>query len=243
MENIKEKLKNTRELCYDLPDDMYYFTDFISEKVNDNESPLSMFLFLIAINNGKFIDEIPIEKLYFIINNISILFQVINRISSDSYKKEFMNICNKYDIKIPMYININEEYTRNILIAANYWTNIAQPDSLALSNTSTQRLYKMLSNRRPELTIEQLKKYKSSLAKIINEKYSIENYVKIDPKILCSELNYATNSIDVPYDTYTLNGDIMELTSDELRIYKRDENKMLILWKDSLSNKPPRKNI
>lgn len=195
MNNVREKLSRSREMCPGLSKEVYALTDYMASVANDKLLPQGMLsclvLSMIDIRreiNGFSCEESNEFPEYLSKHKLQILAQavyfpqVIDAIADEDFANEFRKICKellqfdppKREEKYNQNAEIGGDYPEYVKVAVNWWANaIVNPkfdngdDSVAGEMTF---LLAMMVNSKNSISKEQIAIFKKELAQLIIEK-------------------------------------------------------------------------
>lgn len=193
--NMKKRLSQCKQKCPGLNEEVYILAEYISKVISDECDPLDLLVCLALsladvrrgrsgfVNYGYQIlpEQIEVRKAQIIAQ--AVFFpQIVDAILDENFATEFRVLCKKklgFDPpKREKTYNQHEEiggnYPEYVVVAVNWWTNaIRHPKfdtgSNEVNEIRTQMITKMV-NAKSKITKEQIKNFKSILAKMILQK-------------------------------------------------------------------------
>lgn len=191
IEGFKEKLKNARELCPGMTDEIYEISDYMSSIANDTVKPEAIALLIVCI-----LDDISKKKSGFpnavlpeylithsnqCIAQMQYFPQVIDEIANEEFAESFREICeDKLKMYCPKRVKVNQEHKHpeNIETAINWWANAIQSPKMDNGTDIFAIFSVMLSNK--EYTKNEIDVFKDSLANGIKKEISKNGRCTLD---------------------------------------------------------------
>lgn len=209
--DFKNKLRNIRELCPGMTDEIYEISDYMSTIAKDTVKPEGVALLIVCILDDitKKKSGFPNAKLpdYLIthgnqcIAQMQYFPQVIDEIADDEFSESFREICeDKLKIYCPRRIKLenNKKYPQNVEVAVNWWASAIQSPKMDNGTDILAIFSVMLSKTNKEYSEEEINTFKDTLAtKVIEEldqKRSCKLSVDYDP---CKSLQEAGNKVGI----------------------------------------------
>lgn len=199
MNNIKEKLANSRELCPGMSKDFYLLTDYMSDVCNDTLVPMGIMVMLIGIRddlakgrNGfmtgsKFPDELAKRK-EFVKDEIKWIPQLVDAISDEDFAEEFRKEWKEIFGFVPpkrvdtRAIETEETYPEYVKIAVDWWANAIISPKFDNGEPLPEFLSFFMGNTK-EYSPEEIKTFKNALAEgiidLMNKRGDI-CYISVD---------------------------------------------------------------
>lgn len=246
--NVKEKFKQARTTCPGMSEEIYLITDHLSNIANNELIPsglaLCIALLMSDIDNGKsgFSTELPeifITKKNILLREMVYIPQIVDAIASEEFATEFRNICKDIlGFNPPKRVNaqINEEYPNYIKAAIDWWADAIQSPKFD-NGTDINPLLMLFTQVSNSFTEEQIKLFKETLAKGIEEKMENFGSCTIDVDYHpCEILAIAGQKIGVrpmgyPFKTY------MYITQEKVEVSAGYGSSYKTIWA-----KEPQKN-
>lgn len=245
MNNVREKLSKSRELCPGMSEDVYALTDYLSTIANDSLVPQGMVLMLaLALNdiqNGKnssISEELPkklIERKVQVLAQAVYFPQVIDKIAADEeFSKEFRLVCKEvleFDPPKRVTETSKEDFPDYISVAVDWWAN-----AIVSPNFSNGMLpvYMFVSfvNSIKKFSKKEINRFKKTLAKEIAKSLKVRKICELSVDCHpCLSLAVAGNKIGVsPFLGYPLKT-TMRISETKVEVSIGDGAEYKTLWK------------
>lgn len=192
MNNVKEKLSQSREMCPGLSEEVYALTDYMAEVAHDELVPSGLALCLalsmedikrgengFAGAKSKEIPEYLKNNMIQVLAQAVYVPQVVDAIADEEFANEFRVICKemlnfdppKREEKFDLYADIDGDYPEYVKVACNWWANaIANPkfdNGDSSLNSGMAFLLASMVNTKRSISKEQLTVFKRELAEQI----------------------------------------------------------------------------
>lgn len=186
MNNVREKLSKARENCVGMSEEVYAVTDYMSVVANDTLYPqgLAMCLVLVMddVQRGRCgfasstVKELPLylrEHKSQVLSQMPYVLQVIDEVAEHEFAEEVRSICKKmmnWDPPKRTKAEMDDSYPAYVKAAVDWWANAIASPKLDNGDELSFMLMQMLSATGKSYSAEEVKVFKTTLAKgIINE--------------------------------------------------------------------------
>lgn len=201
MNNVKEKLSKSREMCPGLSEEVYALADYMSKSANDELIPVGMAMCLVLCiddikkgRNGFAFAESNELPEYLIKHKTQVLAQavyipqIIDAIADEDFANEFRKICKEQlhfdpprrDEKYNQNADIEGDYPEYVKVAVNWWANaIVNPKFDNGDDSMTggiSLMMAMMVSSKNSITAEQIGTFKKELANTIVEQIESSYY-------------------------------------------------------------------
>ena len=144
MNNVREKMANARNLCKGMSEEIYAFTDYISEVANDTLAPqglvLCYFLAMDDIEKGRNgfaaakstkLPSYLVQHKNMVLSQAVYFPQIVDELADEAFAEEFRDICKMtLGIDPPKRVKaeVDAKYPEFVRIAVDWWANaVAAP--------------------------------------------------------------------------------------------------------------------
>lgn len=174
--NVKERLSHAREACFGLPEDVFLFTDYLAENLNEEVTPEELFFAITTaikdLDYGFATNGHPVSLGFLGMGSfdpsIKYTLQVIEEVTPEWFAAEMRSLCEKVLDWHPTkraHPNDKEKLAESFLpatvAAVEWWTTILQENNKGPFVKGCPRIYK-------EFTNEEMRKFRWTLANRIN---------------------------------------------------------------------------
>ncbi len=227
IKDFKSKLKDAREFCPGMSDEIYEICNYMSNIANDTVKPETIALLIVCI-----LDDISKKKSgfpkatlpdYLIVHGNQCIAQmqyfpqVIDEIANEEFAESFREICeDKLKMYCPKRIRVSQEnnYPENIEVAVNWWANAIQSPKMDNGTDIFAIFSVMLANK--EYTQEEISEFKEILANNIEKEMKKNRRCTLDVDYgPCELLQEAGNKIGISDFGYPIKTHML-ITDDQV---------------------------